>query len=105
MKKQKKYWLNEHGERYWYFKYDISITACRSYYWVDRVTYIHESEVHQYNGRLTTSGRHWLTIKEFNHPQKYSEFKNEKHLWVPIKDFNEYTKKLKFYYDCKKYNL
>ena len=41
-----KYWLNDHdhGLRYWTNKNDKNLTAMRSYYWVDRVSFIDESE-------------------------------------------------------------
>lgn len=109
MEKIKKYWLNEYGERYWYLKTDITKTAHRSYHWVDRISYLNEGSVTEYddNGtiKLTTSDRLVISKPNFNHPDKYSDFKFEKKLWQPIKDYQEYTKMLKFYYECKKYNV
>ena len=100
MKKLKKYWLNEHGERYWYFKSNITITAHRSYYWNDRISYINEQRVETYNGRLTTSGRRCLGKKDFEHPDTYTEFKLELDNWTPISDYSDYTKMLNSHYIC-----
>jgi len=99
MEEKNKYWLNDYGDRYWYKNSDITKTAHRSYHWVDRVTFIHESSVSFYNDHWTTSDRHNL------HDTTYTLFKNEIEDWTPIENFDEYTKMLVFYYECQKYNV
>lgn len=95
-----KYWLNEYGERYWYKKSDITITACRAYYWVDRVVFIHESSVYEYElGKWTTSDRHGKG------ETTYLDFKNEFDKWVPIENWEEYVEMLRLEYDAIKYNI
>lgn len=99
MVSKKKYWLNEYGERYWYFKSDPTITAHRAYYWVDRIVYIHERTVRKISddsmfnpGHLTTSDRRCLGSDEFNHPDTYTEFKKEGKLWIPIENYDIYIR-------------
>ena len=100
MKKLKKYWLNEHGERYWYFNSDITITAYRSYHWVDRITYINEGGVACYENGLTTTNRRCIPQREFDHPGTYTEFKYELENWTPISDYENYMIMLKSHYIC-----
>lgn len=103
MKKLKKYWLNEYGERYWYKKSDMAITAHRSYYWVDRVMFLEEGSVHWVEDKQiwSTSDRHHNQGPDIT----YAEFKKQIDDWEPIENFQEYAKELKFYYECKKYNV
>jgi len=92
--KENKYWLNIHGERYWYLKTDMSKTARRSYYWVDRVTFIHEETTHfiKDGNFWSTSDRHYLNQKT------YTQFKYELDKWAPIENFKQYARKLHYYY-------
>jgi len=106
MEEDKTYWQNKWGGRYWYSKIDMSITAHRSYYWVDRVTFIHESEVVWCEpsdlipyGHYSTTGRH------HKGETTYTKFKETEDEWEPILDFDKYTMDLKFEYECRKYNI
>lgn len=102
--KNNEHWLNEFGNRYWYKNSDISITANRSYYWVDRVIFIKESEVIWAKSILvpehyTTTGRQHLS------ETTYTKFKEEIDEWTPIDNFDDYIQLLKFEYECRKYNV
>lgn len=92
MSETKYCWLNEFGSRYWHKNSDITKTAHRSYHWVDRVTFIHESRVDQYNNKLTTSGRQYIG------ETTYTLFKMDINNWTPIEDFDKYTIMLSEYY-------
>ena len=98
-----KYWLDDYGSRYWYKNTDMSISAHRSYHWVDRVTFIHESSVHWIDDKniWSTSDRHCNVGPDI----RYTEFKNQLDDWTPIENFDEYAKELKDYLEYKKYNL
>lgn len=103
MKNSKKYWLNEFGLRYWYKNSNMSITACRLYHWVDKISLIEEGSVYWVEDKQiwTTSDRkHIGSIS-------YTEFKKQKLLddWTAIENFDDYAKKLKKYYEIRKYNL
>lgn len=104
--KNNKHWLNEWGERYWYKNSDITITAHRSYHWVDRITFIKESNVIWCEpsdlipyGHYTTTDRHHLG------GTTYTKFKEEIDEWTPIDNFDDYIQLLKFEYECRKYNV
>lgn len=101
--KSKKYWLNEWGERYWYKNSDITITAHRSYHWVDRIVFIEESSVIWLEDKQvwTTSDRHCNQGPDIT----YTKFKEQLNDWTPIEDYDEYTQLLRKHYECKKYNL
>lgn len=98
-----KYWLNEFGDRYWYKNTDMSITAHRSYYWVDRVSFIEESSVHWVEDKeiWSTSDRHHNQGPDIT----YTEFNKQLENWTPIENFYEYARELKDYLEYKKYNL
>jgi len=108
------HWLNEYGERYWYKNSDITITAHRSFHWVDRISFIKESNVEwmiccsRYGnvpselipyGHYTTTGRNHLG------GMTYTKFKEKIDEWTPIDNFDDYIQLLKFEYECRKYNV
>jgi len=97
----KKYWLNEHGKRYWYSKSNMSFTACRAYEWVDRVMFIHESAVYFVKDKniWTTTNRH------SRGEMSYTIFKKDIDNWIPIENYDDYVLKLKIYLECEKYNI
>lgn len=101
MEEDKKYWLNEFGNRYWYKKSDKTKTANRSYHWVDRVTFINEGSVHyvEEKGIWSTGDRKVLG------GTTYTKFKEEEKDWVPIENFEKYAEELKDEYDRRKYKL
>jgi len=69
----KKYWLNDHGLRYWTNKHDKNLTAMRTYSWVDRVSFIDESEGNRmYVGETTFTG--FLDIEEHWHPMSKKQY-------------------------------
>jgi len=102
MTEDKKYWLNEFGERYWYKKSDITITAHRSYHWLNRITFIKEGSVHYVEDKGIWSTGDRRHIGETT----YTKFKEEEDNWVPIQSFWKYAEELKYEYDyIRKYNL
>ena len=101
MEEDKKYWLNEFGDRYWYKKADKTITAHRSYHWVDRVTFIKEGSVHYLEDKGIWSTGDRLHIGETT----YTKFKEEEKDWVPIENFWKYAEELKDEYASRKYKL
>lgn len=98
--KRKKYWLNEYGSRYWYKKSNMSITAHRSYHWVDRVSFLEEATVNWLEDKQiwSTSDRHHNQGPDIT----YTEFKKQLENWTPIENFDEYASHLN---DYKKYNI
>jgi len=98
IKEDKKYWLNEYGERYWYKKSDMTIVAYRAYHWVDRITFINEGSTHYVEGYGWSTGDRLYIGKETT----YTEFKKQLDEWVPIEDHKKYAEELNDYY---KYNL
>lgn len=101
--KEHKYWLNEYGERYWYKNSDMSITAHRPYHWVNRVSFIKESNVIWVEpSNLIPYGHYTTTDRKSLGETTYTNFKKEIDQWIPIKDFDEYTLQLKNLLD---YNL
>lgn len=106
MEEDKTYWLSEYGQRSWYSKKDMGITATRAYHWVDRVIFIEESEVvwcepstYIPYGHYSTSGRH------SKGETTYTQFKLSENEWEPILDWDKYTMDLKFEYECRRYNI
>lgn len=95
MEERNEYWLNDYGERYWHRKDDISMTAHRSYYWVDRVSFIHEKTTHYVKEKKIWSTGDRLHVGK---DKTFTDFKNELDDWVPILDFWEYTRILNKYY-------
>jgi hypothetical protein len=101
MEKKNKYWLDEYGERSWYKKSDITITAHRPYYWVDKMYFIREGAVNEYRpGKWTTSNR-----TAIHGDMSFTEFQNHIDDWVPIENFDDYVQLLRLEYDARKYNL
>jgi hypothetical protein len=106
MEEDKTYWLNKWGERSWYSKKDMGITATRSYYWVDRVIFIEESEVILCEPSAYIPYEHYSTSGRHSKGETtYTKFKLGEDEWEPIKDFDEYTLQLKFEYECRRYNI
>ena len=100
MEEKNKYWLDEYGERYWYKNSDITISAHRAFYWVDRIIFLNEGSVYEYEKRkFSTSDRR--VVGEMT----YTKFKKQLNDWTPIENFQEYCKLLKLEYDCRKYNI
>ena len=54
MKDNKKYWLNEYGERYW-INEKLNITLYRPYHWVDSISIIDETDSRRHIGRVKFS--------------------------------------------------
>jgi len=54
MNDNKKYWLNEHGERYW-INEELNITLYRPYHWVDSVSIIDETDSRRHIGSIKFS--------------------------------------------------
>ncbi len=82
MEDNKRYWLNEWGLRYWTNKNDKYLTAQRSYHWVDRITFIDESEgSRKYVGDETTFTE-FIENEEHWHPmskKQYEKIINDLH--------------------------
>lgn len=52
--KDKKYWLDEYGQRQWKHNTKPDFFALRSYHWVDRIIFIDESEgSRKYKGEMS----------------------------------------------------
>ena len=107
MEEDRKYWLDKHGNRYWYKNSDISITANRAYHWVDRVIFIKESKVIWAEpSKLIPYGHYTTTERKFHGDEMtYTKFKEEINDWTPIENFDDYIKLLKFEYEVRKYNI
>lgn len=81
MEDNKKYWLNELGLRYWTNKNDKYLTAMRSYHWVDRVTFIDESEGSRTHVGETTftkfieNEEHWYPMSKKQYEKKINDLK------------------------------
>ena len=90
---EKRYWLNEWGLRYWTNKNDKYLTAQRSYHWVDRITFIDESEgSRKYVGDETTFTE-FIENEEHWHPmskKQYEKIINDLH-----EKHGDYYEKLK----------
>lgn len=73
MEKENKYWLNDHGLRYWTNKNDNKLFAMRSYHWCDRVSFIDESEGgREYVGETTFTK--FLEVEENWHPMSKKQY-------------------------------
>jgi len=90
---EKRYWLNEWGLRYWTNKNDKYLTAQRSYHWVDRITFIDESEgSRKYVGDETTFTE-FIENEEHWHPMSKKQY--EKIINDPHEKHGDYYEKLK----------
>ena len=83
-KDDKKYWLNEFGNRYWLKKDNATLFANRPYHWVDLVSFIDESELH-YDG--SPKRKHVGSMT-------FSEFITQKDDWIIIDKQYERKQKL-----------
>jgi hypothetical protein len=94
-KDNEKYWLNEHGLRYWTNKNDKNLTAMRSYHWKDHIAFIDESDgERRYVGQTTFS--EFMNVEENWHPMSKKQYEKI------INDLHE--KHGKFYEKLKKKN-
>ena len=86
MEEKNKYWLNDHGLRYWTNKNDKHLFAMRSYHWVDRVSFIDETEDgREYVGETTYTK--FLDLEDNWHPMSKKQYDKE------ISDLQEKHKK------------
>lgn len=85
-----KYWENEWGSRYWLSKTKPHLYAHRSYYWVDRVSFIDESHKNKWGDRerrhvggekfseFIFKEKDWIICdKKFYRKQKLEELKKK----------------------------
>lgn len=79
----KKYWLNEHGLRYWKNKNDANLNAMRSYHWVNLVALIDESDgKRKYVGHISFTKfleveQHWYPMSKKEYQTLHSDYKEK----------------------------
>ena len=68
MNDNKKYWLNEYGERYW-INEELNITLYRPYHWVDSIYIIDETDSRRHIGSMKFS-----TLNDIIYSSVYNKY-------------------------------